>query len=105
MDHDTETGSNSVLRAARIEYFCKHNILLNGKNTTHYLVYLSWFKYHPKHSSFGKPVSVWFHDLFEFDGIYSLIPIHFIKFRAASLIEKLDDQHESVLFVSPFIDF
>ena len=99
---NSETQS-SVSRAARIEYFYKHDILLNGHTISHLLVCLSWFKYHPKNTTFGTPASVWFHDIFEPHGIHTLIPIQFIKSRTVSLIDKLDGQ--TVLFVCPCVEF
>lgn len=90
-------------RAACIDWFCKHTTVVNGKNKLHLLAHLSWYKMHPKHSNFGKPVYVWYHDLFEDCGIYSLIPVQFIKCRSVALIDKLDG--ESVLFTTPVIDF
>lgn len=96
-------SDSCVVRAARINYFCKHATVINGYHKSHLLVNLSWFKYHPKNVAFGKPVTVWYHDLFEPCGIHSMIPIQFIKSRSVSLIDKLDG--ESVLFVTPLIDF
>ena len=59
---------------------------------THLLVNLSWFKYHPKNVAFGKPITLWYHDLFEDCGIHSFIPVQFIRSRSASFIDKLDDE-------------
>ena len=42
-----ETG-HVICRAARIHYFCKHSVTINGENKTHMLTNLSWFLYHPK---------------------------------------------------------
>ena len=79
--------------------FHKHSVNVRGESHIIILVALSWFKYHPKNSDFGKPIN----DLFENDGIHSLIPIDYIVCRCVALIDKLDG--ESVLFVSPCIDF
>lgn len=94
--------STTVVRPVRINSFCKHSLLIDGQNITHLLVLLSWFRYHPKNNDFGKPTTVWYHDLFESFGIHSLIPVQFLRSRAVSLITKLDQ--ESVLFVCPCID-
>lgn len=92
-----------AVRAARIDSFCEHVVVINGKPVQHMLVNLSFFKVHPKHSDFGKPVFVCYYDLYESDGLYSLIPVQFIKSRCISLVDKLDG--ESVLFIVPIIDF
>lgn len=59
-------------RAARVNYFCKHVASINGKSKTHILANLSWFKDHPKHSSLGSSISIWYHD------IYLLIMLHIV---------------------------
>ena len=46
-------GGSRVIRAARINYFCKHTVSINGVNTTHLLAHLSWFLYHPSQTSLG----------------------------------------------------
>lgn len=87
--------SMTVVRPVRINSFCTHS---DGQTKTHLLVSLSWFRYHGKNSDFGKPTTVWYHDLFESFGIHSLIPVQFLQLRSVSLIARLDG--ESVLFVS-----
>ena len=64
---------NITNRAARVDYFCKHIVNIQGVSRTIVLVSLSWFKHHPKIAIFGKPITVWYNDLFEADGIHSLI--------------------------------
>ena len=50
------------------------------------------------------PNQSWFAtDVFEVGGMHSLVPIQFVKCRTVSLVDKLDG--ESVLFLSPCIDF
>ena len=118
--HQSNTASSSIVfvywkyglfglsdsfpeRVARIESFYEHAAVVSGHTTKHMLANLSFFKVHPKHSNYGKPVSVYYHDLYESDGIYSLIPVQFICSRCVSLIDKIDG--ESVLFTTPVIDF
>lgn len=94
--------STSKLRGVRIDKFYKHTVAINGDSEVHLLVSLSWFKPHPKHLIFGKPVTVWYYDLFEFYAIYSLVLVQFIVNRAVGLIGKLDG--ETVLFLVPYLD-
>ena len=69
----SNTSANyATCRAARVEYFCKHAFTVNGQSKFSTLVSLSWFKIHPKNTDFGKPVTVWYYDLFEPDGISNL---------------------------------
>jgi len=96
-------GDSCVTRAARINYFSKHSACINGVNTTHLLANLSWFLYHPSHTSLGKPLTIWYNNLFEPCGLHTLLPVHFIKCRAVSIIDKLDQQDVNI--VVPCIDF
>ena len=94
------------LRAARINFFLLHKASINGTPHEHLLASLSWFLYHPKFDSKGKPITVWCHDLFEPTGLHSLIPVNFIKNRAVSLVCSRSGlvPGESVLLVCPCID-
>ena len=97
------SADRTTTRAARVNFFCKHVVTINGQSKANVLVSLSWFKYHPHNTTFGKPLTVWYSDIFEIGGICSLIPVQFIKCRTVALVDKLDG--ESVLFVCPCIDF
>lgn len=90
-------------RLACINYFCQHSALIGGNNKVHLLLNLSWYKSHTKTHDFGKPVTVWYYDLFESSIDYDFVPIQFIQSRSVSLIKKLYE--ESVLFAVPVIDF
>ena len=92
--------STDITRAVRINHFCKHSININGQNNT---ASLSWYKYHPSNSTLGKPITVWYSDLFESFGTQSLVPVHMIKCRSVSLISKLEG--ESAIFVCPCINY
>lgn len=94
-----EDSSALSLRAARIEKFYKHSVTIKGENKVHLLCFLSWFKDHSECSSFGKPVTVWYFDLFEHCG---LVPVQVLFSRAVSLADKLNN--ESVLFVCPCVN-
>ena len=104
-------GSNSsnvsqvVCRPLQIQFFVKHPIVINKKLYTHILARVNWFKKHPLQEEYGKPVTVWHHDLFESSGIHDIIPIQLLQMRTVSLVDKIDDVHGSALFVCPCIDF
>lgn len=97
----TPVTDNEILRPARINYFLSHHISINGTVLNHMLVSLSWFQFHPQKDYFGKPLSVWCHNLFEAGS--HIIPIQFIKCRIVSLLSKINDK--TVLVVNPCIDF
>ena len=92
-----------VSRAAKINFFRKHTIEMESETKTHLLVSLSWFKPYVRSTDQGKPITVWYHDVFELCGIYSVILVQFLQSRCVSLIDNLGG--ESVLFVCPCIDF
>ena len=99
----SEEAGDVINRAARIYYFCQHSVTINGVNKTHILAYLSWFLYHPKKSVFGKPITVWYNNLYEPGGVHTLVPVQLVKCRAVFLAEELD--HEDVCIVIPCINF
>lgn len=93
------TAPSLELRAARIDKLLKHTVTIIGEVKVHLLASLSWYKAHPRNESFGKPTSVWYHDLFEYCG---LVPIQLCISRAVTLIDKLNG--EFVLFAVPCVE-
>ena len=96
---------DTEIRPARINYFAKHALVVNGTVKTHLWVSLSWFKHLPEsiRNVCGKPVTLWDHTTFEQSGIHSLIPFQFIHSRTITLVDKLNDDIGCVLFVSPLV--
>ena len=88
----------ATLKAARINKFYKHSVSINNEVKDHIRVSLSWFQEHPQMYSCGKPVTIWYKDIFQTE---SLIPVQLISSRAVSLVDKLNG--ELVLFVVPCI--
>ena len=93
---------NEEIRPARINFFARHNAIIDGTSITHVLVSLSWFQRHRNNHCLGKPVTVWEYDLFCDPGIFSFLPVQFIISKTVSLIDKLDEHSGKVLFVSPY---
>ena len=93
---------NEEIRPARINFFARHNAIIDGTSITHVLVSLSWFQRHRNNHCLGKPVTVWEYDLFCDPGIFSFLPVQFIISKTVSLIDKLDGHSGKVLFVSPY---
>ena len=87
------------VRAAKINKFYKHVVTINNEVKIHLLAYLSWFKVHPKNDLFGKPVSVWYYDLYDYCGF---VPVQYITSRSLALMDSLDG--ESVFFVVPCVE-
>ena len=69
----------------RINSFFHHRPIINGNYVDHLLVDLSWFSYHPKYASMGKPITVWCPDIFE---IQNMIPVKLINRNCVSFVFK-----------------
>ena len=85
------------LRPLQIDYFAKHSVIIGSSTITHFLVFVKWFKHHPKKSVCGNPVTVWEHELFD---IEHFIPFQLLRFRTVSVIDKLSDSDGNVLFLT-----
>lgn len=103
--HVVASPQSSEQRPAKINYFAKHTVIINGEYHTHLLFSASWFKRHYKVDAFGSPISLWECDLFDLPEVSSIIPVQFIRCRTVSLVDKLDDTHGNVLFIVPCIGF
>ena len=95
---------NKVLRVARINHFLLHRPTIADEDRTVLLMSVSWYKFHYKMLSLGKPLTVWSPDIFEPENIHSIIPVHVQLFdcRVVSLLTKING--ETVLIVSPCIE-
>ena len=90
---------NGDMRPGRINFFATISVLSNGNLFNPTVVYLSWFAHHDQKNACGKPVTIWEHNLFDSSSFLSLSAV---KCRTDSLVDKLDDTHGKVLFVSPY---
>ena len=90
---------NNETRPAKIYFFAKVAAVIECLPKTHTLVYLSCYKHHTDKEKCGKPVTIWESDFFEPS---QFLDVSAIKFRTASLVEKLNDEYGNVLFVSPY---
>lgn len=91
-------------RPASVKYFAKHIVTIQSIQHTFLLFHCWWHKPRIDKNQFGKPVTIWESDVYELDDHYSIIPIQTITCRTISLVDKLPSG-ETVLFVSPCIDF
>ena len=90
---------STISRAARVNKFYEHTVNINGELKVHLLAYLSWFEEHPQKCVYGKPVTIYYDDLFQHT---SFIPIQCITSRALSLVNELNG--ETVMFVVPCVE-
>ena len=76
-------------RPVRINYFAAHSIKVKDKFHSHVITAVSWFKKHPLQDVYGKPLTVWEHEIFEI-GFCTFVPIQFIKCRTISLVDSVN---------------
>lgn len=88
-------------RPATVKYFSKHTVTIQCIRYTFLLFYCWWYKPRADKDIFGKPVTVWESDIYEFDDRYS---VQLITHRTVSLFDKISSG-ETVLLVCPCIDF
>jgi len=93
---------NNDIRPARINFFLKHDVIVKGESIPHVLASLSWFQHHENEHDFGKPVTVWEHDICCDPCVFGFIPIQLILNRTVSLVDQLNEYSGNVLFVSPY---
>lgn len=89
-------------RLLELIIFLLHRPTIDKEDRTVLLISLSWFKFHHKMLSLGKPLTVWCPDIFEPEGIHSIIPVQMFDSRVVSLLTKIDD--ETVLIVCPCVE-
>ena len=94
---------NIVLRATQVNYFVLHRPTIDNEDHTGLLMCLSWYKFHHKMLSLGKPLTVWSLDIFEPEGVHSIIPIQMFNSSVVSLQTKVEE--ETVLIVSPCVEW
>ena len=60
-----------------IKYFIKHCLMVGDQSYTHWFAYCDWFLSTPENikSIFGKPVEVWYQNLFQPTGPASFVPV------------------------------
>ena len=99
----TQCFSGTDNEEARKNYFASHTISIQSQPNTVVLFSASFFKTHSSKHASGKPITVWECDLFEPNGMYSVLPVQFSKRIAISLTDKVNGAN--VLLVYPCIDF
>ena len=104
IDSSAETFVSDHDRPVQIRHFLKHTVSI-GQNSAphdHLLFKTLWFKTHPECNFYGKPLTIWEHELFDASLI---IPVQFIRSRTITLIDAVDEFSGNALFVVPCVDF
>ena len=91
------------VRPVQILYYAKVSYSTEGSEDTRSDLFavVQWYKPHPSMNHFGKPVQVWFCDLFECSGPQSFVPICNLVCSCASAVYCVCGQ--SVLVVVPSV--
>lgn len=79
-----------VVRPVVVHYFVQHSFHFNEQPYTHILAAVSWLKEHHAKDSLGKPLQVWWKDLFDIG--LTLIPMHFFAGPCVHMNISLEDQ-------------
>ena len=84
--------------AVLIHFFVKHAVMYDNQQYEHILLCVSWLKQHVACSAFGKPLQIWWKDLFLADMI-TFIPVQYILGTCAYMDIKYEEQ--TVLLLCP----
>lgn len=101
---DSTNNMNVEHRPVRINYFAQHMVKVDGKNVSHILACVSWFKKHRDKDKLGKPITVWECDIFENRG-FSFIPMEYIVCRTVSLVDTIGTDGSHALIICPCVNF
>lgn len=63
----------------KVHYYFTHSIMLNNVLTQHLIAYVMWYEPHPDRNKLGKPLELWYKDMFQTTGPSSYIPIQRIS--------------------------
>lgn len=100
-DGNITVENELTARPGQIEKCVKHSIIVNGETKCHYLAKVHWFKKleDPLRNFYGKPVEVWYSNMYVPMGSASFIPIHRIKCRFVFVQTTL--LNKEVIVISP----
>lgn len=99
--HPSNT-SNPRPAAVRVHYFLKHAFTYQEQQYEHILLCVSWLRQHSAADTFGKPLQIWWKDLFE-SNLFTFIPIQYILSECAFMDIHYEEQ--TVLLLCPVKNF
>ena len=65
----------------QIQYFFVHSLTLNSELHQHLFAYVLWYEPHPHIDKYGKPLQVWYKNMYQVHGPSNFIPIQRIANR------------------------
>lgn len=93
-------GNNDTLRPGKVLFYFVHQF---KEGNAHLFAAVYWYKDHPCHSLYGKPLEVWSEGYIP-EGPAMFLPIHMLVCRctlAQAMIPLPDNKEEKVTFISP----
>lgn len=84
--------------AVIVHFFVRHSITIHSEQYDHVLLCVSWLKQHVACDALGKPLQIWWKDLFQ-SNMFSFIPVQYILGECACMDIKYEEQ--SVLLMCP----
>ena len=52
----------------KVQYYFTHSILLDSVLTQHLIAYVTWYEPHPNRNKLGKPLEIWYKDMYQTRG-------------------------------------
>ena len=71
----------------RVQYYILHSATLNSETFQHLFAYVLWYQPHPDKERLGKPLQVWYNNIYQTEGPSSFIPIQRIATSCIALPE------------------
>ena len=90
------------IRPVDVKYYFKASFTVNSKLYSLNFAYVSWFLPHRQRYAIGKPVELWYDQMYESSGIHTFLPIDKLLFRCAFTI--MPHEHENLMAVIPFVE-
>jgi len=59
----------------QVQYYFLHSVALNSERCQHLFAYVLWFESHPEKDSLGKPLQVWYKNVYQTNGPSCFIPV------------------------------
>ena len=78
-DQEDFITANQDHTPGKVQYYFTHSILIDSVLTQHLIAHIMWYEPHPNRNKLGKPVEVWYKDMYQTRGMSSYIPIQRIS--------------------------
>ena len=97
------THPDSKFRPVKVHYYIRVSATAEFESVSHLLLaVVSWHLPHPNRDIIGKPAQVWNHSNFECGGIYTFLPVQYLKCRCAFRVSTVEA--DPVLVIVPLVE-